>query len=233
MKYIAQIRQARIFQLHVQGAAVLARNNTGKQIRMAITTALVLFMIELFRIGLADFMLLEPGAYLDAVRAANDRPSPVRLAAARERLLAARTLDPGNPVIPEYLGQISFYRATLANFDVQMQQDYLRDALENYETAISIRPNSGYLWAGVMNTRQALSDLSRLAPVPESSVRAQKNGTSGMADALRHAAQLAPWEPGVAEQIARIGTNHYMALSAQDRVIVDSASAREKILGSK
>ncbi len=209
-------------------------NISKKSIQIALTIGLALLMIEFFRIGLADFMRLESGAYLDAVRVANARPSPVKLAEARERLLDARKLDPGNPIIPEYLGQISFYRGALSFSDAQLQQEYFMDALENYEAAIMLRPNSGYLWASLMLTRQALLAPSlRVSEFPKRTALAGDREISGVADAMRHAAQLAPWEPGIIEQIIWVGTRHYAELSEQDRVIVDSASAKAKILGLK
>ncbi len=202
-------------------------NNSGKLIRVTLTVGLVLLIIELSRIGLADFMRLEPATYLDSVRAANALPSHARLMEARERLLAAGTLDPDNPVIPEYLGQIAFYRAMLAPSDAQLQQKYFSDALVNYEAALTLRPNSGYLWASLMLTRQALLGLSQRTSA------ATGRGLDGVADAMRHAAQLAPWEPGIVEQIIWVGTMHYAELSAPDRAIVDGASARARKLGLK
>lgn len=221
-----------LFHVQCEAEAMLRINKFAKFLLIATTIGLVLFMFELSRIGIADFMRLEPGAYLDAVRASNARPLPAKLAAAREHLLVARTLDPGNPIIPEYLGQISFYRATLSEFDAQLQQEYFKDALENYEAAIAIRPNSGYLWASVMITRQALLDISRRVPdVQKNTMLADNHSFSEVVDAMRHAAQLAPWEPGVIEQIIRVGTIHYPELSVQDQAVLDSASVRAQKLG--
>ncbi len=196
-------------------------NYSGKLIRVAMTAGLVLLIIELSRIGLADFMRLGPGAYLDSIRAANALPSPGKLLGARERLLVARALDRDNPIIPEYLGQIAFYRATLSPSDAKLQQKYLSEALESYEAALALRPNSGYLWASLMLTRQALLGLTQVYDV------------AGVLDAMRHAAQLAPWEPGIIEQVIWVGTMHYAELSPQERDIVDGAWARARKLGLK
>ncbi len=196
-----------------------------KFIRAGMVTALMLAAIWFLRIGLADFMRLEPGTYLDAIRASNASPSQVRLEEVRARLLAAAALDPGNPVVQEYLGQVAFYGAILSLPDANLQQRHLREALESYEAAIALRPNSGYLWASMMLTRQALLDLSR-STSPE-------GGETRVVEAMRHAAQLAPWEPGIIEQIVWVGTLHYANLSIQDRAIVDGAAARARRLGLK
>ncbi len=204
---------------------------SGKSLQIALTMSLVLVMIELFRLGVADFMRLEPAAYLDAIRASNARPSPDKLAEARDRLLAARTLDPENPIIPEYLGQVSFYQAMLASADARSQKEFFLDALVNYEAAIMIRPNSGYLWASLMLTRQALLDLAHVTDMSTNTSVAANYDATGVVDAMRHAAQLAPWEPGIVEQIIWVGTKHYGELSAADRAIVDGASERAGKLG--
>ncbi len=209
-------------------------NYSGKLMRVAMTAGLVLLIIGLARIGLADFMRLGPAAYLDSIRAANALPSPDKLVAARERLLIARALDSDNPIIPEYLGQIAFYGAALSRSDAQLQWTYLSDALGNYEVALALRPNSGYLWASLMLTRQALLDIPKPASgTMERATFEDGRSLGGVVDAMRHAAQLAPWEPGIVEQVIWVGTMHYAELSPRERDIVDGACARGRKLGLK
>jgi tetratricopeptide (TPR) repeat protein len=184
---------------------------------------------------LADFLRLEPCTYLDGLRIANANPSPVKLEEARQRLLFAQKVDPDNPIIPEYLGQVYFYRANFSSFDVQLKREFLERALENFEASIRIRPNSGYLWSSEMITRQSLMDID--AP--------SLAGTSAVASAtpmanldtllvsLRHAAQLTPWEPSVVEQVIQVGKIHYTELNTNDQAIVDMAIKRAAQLGLK
>lgn len=198
------------------------QRRTGIYLRVAMTLVSALLMFEFIRLGLADFMRLQPGAYLDAIRSSNLRPSHSELEQARKRLVVARRLDPANPVIEEYLGQAAFYDAALAGPQGDAQQCYLAEALQRYRQAIRLRPNSGYLWASLMLTRYAM-----LGGHPA----AEQLGE--LAEAMRHAAQLAPWEPGVVEQIVWVGVPLYRELPAQERGLVDAAIARARVLGIK
>ncbi len=197
--------------------------NVNRIKKIMLVAALSVAMVYLGKVGVADFMRLEPCAYLDGVRASNTLPSPDRLEKARERLLLAQKIDSNNPIIPEYLGLVYYYRAQLSDFDAQLKRDFLESALASYTLAIKLRPNSGYLWSADMLLRQALM----AATVPTQS------DLEPLFDSMRHAARLAPWEPGVVQQVVLVGKMHLADLGQADRTILDEAVERAKKLNIK
>lgn len=197
--------------------------NVNRIKKIMLVAALSVAMAYLGKVGIADFMRLEPCAYLDGVRASNTLPSPDRLEKARERLLLAQQIDSNNPIIPEYLGLVYYYRAQLSDFDAQLKRDFLESALSSYALAIKLRPNSGYLWSADMLLRQALM----AATVPT------QRDLESLFESMRHAARLAPWEPGVIQQVVLIGKMHVADLGQADRMVVDAAVERAKQLNIK
>lgn len=195
-----------------------------KWARIVVTLMVLLFAVYLVKVGAAEFLRLEPCAYLDRVREMNQRPKPVELAKATERLLFAQKMHDGNPVIAEYLALATFYRATLSGFDSGLQHDYFAQSMARYQAALKLRPNSGYLWAAVLLTQHALIETAKAVQV-----EAGQEPSVTMADrqnlslALTRSAQLAPLEKPVVRQIVRIGRLHYAEITDADRKLVDAA----------
>ena len=193
-------------------------------LRLVFAAAIVFAAFELSRTGIADFLRLEPCAYLDRVQASGNRPDPARLAAARDRLVLAQKFDPDNPIIQEYLGIVYFHQAVIAVNDLPVRIGYLETAREYYKKALVLRPNSGYLWAGMASISGALLE-SRPS---KSSVGAggAANDLRDLKQSLAYATRLAPWEPAVLSNIVKVGKLHYSALGPNERRLVDDAVLR-------
>jgi len=153
------------------------------------------------------------------------RVEPAELIRSRERLLMARTWDAGNPIIPEYLGQIAFIRAQLISLSPTVQAVFLREAIEYFDSAIALRPNSAHLWAARMSTGSFLLEThARLG------VASVDDEFSVIRHALRRAAELGPWEPSVLQQIAGVGNLRYREFSPEERGVIDGVVVRAKQL---
>lgn len=202
-------------------------------LRWLLTAGIILLSLELLRTGLADFLRLGPCTYLDSVRASGKRPDPERLGSARDQLELARAVDPRNPIVHEYLGIVYFYRAIIVAGDLPLRIGYLEMARDYYQAALSLRPNSGYLWAGMMAIRGALLESRPSdAIIPDDNARREgANDLRGLGQALRHATELAPWEAPVLDIVIRTGRLHYPLLGTAERDMVDAALRRAKELG--
>lgn len=176
---------------------------------------------------MADFLRLEPCSYIDAVQKRTVRVDPVILNKSRERLLLARTWDAGNPIIPEYLGQIAFIRAQLISLSPTVQAIFLREAIEHFDSAIVLRPNSAHLWAARMSDGSFLLETKARLGRNETLVDDEFSVTR---QALRRAAELGPWEPSVLQQIVRVGNLRYREFSPEEREVIDGVVVRAKQL---
>lgn len=197
-------------------------------IKIILTILLLSEMVYLTRVGVAEFIRLRPCAYIDSIKDGKVSLEPTELDKSRELLLLARSWDSGNPVVPEYLAQTDFMLAQLVGFSPVMQANFLRNALVNLDSAITLRPNSAYLWAARMTMGSWLQELS--AQTDEST---DKSELTSISMALRRAAGLDPWEPSVLQQIVKVGTLRYKELSHENQLIVDDAIKRAKQLGIK
>lgn len=184
-------------------------------------------MIYLGRVGIADFLLLAPRAYVDSVHTGSVRFDPVELVSVRERLLLARSWDRSNPTIHEYLGHVAFMRAQLFGSVPALQVLFLSEAAEDFDTAILNRPNSGVLWADRMVI--ASQYLEVLTAIRGDSALVEKERAI-MKKALRRAAQLSPWDPPVLLQLCRVSAKRYGDFTSEERVLLDAATARAKQL---
>jgi len=126
----------------------MSSERQGLLLRWLFTAGIAFLVFELSRTGIADFLRLEPCAYLDRVQASGKRPDPARLGAARDRLALAREFDPDNLIVHEYLGIVAS--------DLPLRIGYLETARDHYKKALALRPNSGYLWAGMAAISGAL-----------------------------------------------------------------------------
>ena len=191
--------------------------------KLLLTLLLLVVMVYLARIGIADFMRLEPTAYVEDVQTGIERPGAARLQEARQQLLDARDWDAGNPLIPEYLGQVAIIRAQLISLSPLLQEKLFREAIENFDTALALRPNSAYLWADRMTAGSLLLEAKERTSVDDKLV---EHELSVIAIALRHAADLGPWEPKVLVQLVRVGRLRYEALSEESRALIVAAVVR-------
>lgn len=193
--------------------------------KIIFTLLLLSALVYLIRIGTADFLRLEPCAYVEAIQKGRMRVDPAELIRSRERLLLARTWDADNPIIPEYLGQIAFIRAQLISLSPTVQAVFLREAIEYFDSAIALRPNSAHLWAARMSTGSFLLEThARLG------VASVDDEFSVIRHALRRAAELGPWEPSVLQQIAGVGSLRYREFSPEERRVIDGVVVRAKRL---
>ncbi|WP_035384809.1 hypothetical protein [Ferriphaselus sp. R-1] len=201
-------------------------------VKLVLTLVLLAVVVFIGRVGVADFLRLEATTYIDKFNEGRIRLSMEQLAKARQRLLLVRSIDPGNPVVPEYLAQVSYIRAAHSGINKELQREYLSDALREYQLALGLRPNSGYLWAGKMTVMQLLMSLDEtVGPEgrPAMPTGFGPNWVQMMA-AMKHAIQLAPWEPGVLRQIMFIGDKYSLVLAGEDRQLFDLAKRNAVLL---
>jgi len=104
-----------------------------------------------------------------------------------------------------------------------LQAKFIHEAIDYFDIAIALRPNSAYLWAGRMTAGSMLLEINAKSG-RDKQFAAQE--LSMIATALRHAGELGPWEPNVLTQMVRVGRLNYAVLSPEARVLVDSAVAR-------
>lgn len=198
--------------------------------KIALTLLIVPALLWLARAGIADFLLLEPVAYIESVRTGKTRPVAIDLSSARERLMLARSWDASNPLVPEYLGQLAIIRAQLVTLSPRLQSEFFRAAVDEFNAGIALRPNSAYLWADRMTAGSAWLEACSRAGL-DTGVPGRE--LSEIAQALRRASFLGPWESKVLEQIVRVGKLRYDEFSPEDRVLIDSAQVRAQKIGVK
>lgn len=205
----------------------------GILIKLGLTVLLLAVVFFIGRVGLADFLRLESTSYIDKVNEGQVRLSMERLEKSRQRLLLAGRIDADNPVIPEYLAQIAYIRASYSDANKELQRGYLNEALTQYQLALRLRPNSGYLWAGEMAVIHLLMSSDEVAGaegapmIPATSAPQWKQ----MMVAMKHAIQLAPWEPGVLTQVVAVGNKYYPVLGSGEKQLFDSAKRNAGSLG--
>ncbi|MFA6062340.1 MAG: hypothetical protein WC736_06975 [Gallionella sp.] len=196
-------------------------------LKLIVTTLLLSSLVYLVKVGIADFLRLEPCAYVDA-NAKGVRPfDPVELDKARTRLQLAKSWDASNPVVPEYLGQTDFTMAQLLAFSPVLQANFLRAAIVNFDAAIALRPYSAYLWAARMTMGNWLLEVNVKLGIATSS---DAKELEEIAISMRRAAILDPWNPSVLQQIIKFGKSRYKQLTVADQVVIDEARNRAKRL---
>lgn len=198
----------------------------GLLVKVTLTLLVLASLYWLARVGVADFIRLRPCAYIDSLGKGSVQLDPVTLDQSRELLLLARTWDPGNPVVPEYLAQTDFILAQMLNFNPALQADFLRKAIVNFDLAIALRPNSAYLWAARMTTGDWLLQLNRKLALPVDRVELARVELS-----LKRAAILDPWNPSVLRQIVTVGKLRLLDFEPESRLQVEEAITRAKQMG--
>ena len=201
---------------------------TKLSLKIVLTFLLLSALFWLAKVGIADFLRLGPCRYIEDVQKGKERLVPAQLLLLREQLLTARSWDPSNPLIPEYLGQFEIIRAQLISSSPILQAKYFRVAIVDFEAAIAVRPNSAFLWADRMTAGSLLLEANEKAGLNNPFAAHE---LSEIVIALRRATELGPWEPEVLEQVIRVGKLRYQALSPDVRLLVDSAIARANKLG--
>lgn len=196
-------------------------------IKVLVTLLIIPAMLYLARVGIADFLVLSPRAYVDSIQSGRVRLDPAELFRAKEKLENARSWDAANPVVHEYLGQIAYMRASLFSSSPTLQEFFLRDAIVNFDRATAVRPNSAILWADRMTIGSRYIEVSA---VLGSGDKIAKVELPIIVAALRRAALLGPWEPSVLRQLVQVGKLRYSELSPSERVVVDGAVGRAKQL---
>ncbi len=171
--------------------------------------------------GVADFVRLAPTALLDGAYFDASTPAPEALAQARDQLEQAARIDPANPAPWEYLGVVYLHRARVAADDSVLRVALLDAAADDFARALSLRSNSGTLWAAVVTTRGAL--LESRQPASPQDLRLRQQDLQLLQEALQHAVELAPWQPPVLEAAIRVGVLHEPELGADARALVARA----------
>ncbi|OIQ89963.1 hypothetical protein GALL_281560 [mine drainage metagenome] len=180
--------------------------------RLLLSALLLGFAWIAGRQALGNYLALAPRAYLADAQLPGAKPAVPDLDTAIAQLQRAGAVDPTDPDVAAGLGQA---RLLLAAQAVGAQRLALLDAaLADYRRATALRPNSPYLWAALMS---ALYTRGRLQPLD----RAQ---AAELAQALRRAVRLGPWEPDVLLEVVSVGPAVYAKLDARSRAALQLAA---------
>lgn len=108
---------------------------------------------------------------------------------ANDNLATALALDPGNPFFHEDIGQLLNNKARyVQGLSAEQRVQIRKESREHFRTAIALRPVSPYTWTSLALIQSGLGDWDAETQL-----------------ALRQAAVLGPWEPGVQWDIAFVG----------------------------
>ena len=164
------------------------------------------------RQALGNYLALAPLAYLHDAQLPGAKPARADLDAALVQLRRAGAVVPSDPDVAAGLGQA---RLLLAAHAAGAQRLALVDAaLADYRRATVLRPNSPYLWSALMS---ALYARGRLQPLDHAQ-------TAELAQALRRAVRLGPWEPDVLLEVVNVGPAVYAGLDARARAALQLAA---------
>ncbi len=180
--------------------------------RLLLSALLLGFVWFAGRQALGNYLALAPRAYLADAQLPGAKPARADLDAAVVQLQRAGAVDPGDPDIAAGLGQARLLLA--AQVAGAPRLALLDAALRDYRRATALRPNSPYLWAALMSTLYARGKLQPLS-------RAQG---AELAQALRRAVRLGPWEPDVLLEVISVGPAAYAALDARARAALQLAA---------
>jgi hypothetical protein len=159
--------------------------------------------------GLADLRAFEARVIVKSWEAKRRQPSVEEWTYARSRLHEARELDPGQPNYLEDVARLYELRALPLKAGDALAQGYLRQALEYQREALRRRPGSPYTWANIALLKARLPEPDR-----------------EFETALRNAAMLGPWEPGVQLALADAGFRHWNTLASETRAALRANAGR-------
>ena len=175
---------------------------------ICLATLGVLLALALPR-GLADLYGFEARVAHNGWEATRRPPTGEEWTVARNLLGDAQALDPGHPAYREDIARLYELRASPRKAGDAPTRDDLREALAYQRQAARLRPSSAYTWASIARIKARL-------PEPDREFEA----------ALRNAALLGPWEPGVQLAIAEAGFRHWGTLTAETRVALSANALR-------
>ena len=164
------------------------------------------------RQALGNYLALAPLAYLHDAQLPGAKPVRADLDVAVAQLRRAGAVDPGDPDIAAGLGQTRLLLAAQTTGAPRLA--LLDAALRDYRRATALRPNSPYLWAALMSTLYARARLQPLSP----------SQGAELAQALRRAVRLGPWEPDVLLEVVSVGPAVYAVLDASARAALQLAA---------
>lgn len=159
--------------------------------------------------GLADLSAFEARSLIQGWELTRRSPSTAHWTRARARLSDARTLDPGQPEYADETGRLYLARALQLPPGETLARDYARQGLDYHRQAVRLRPGASQSWASIALLK---------AQLPETDAEFEA--------ALRNAALLGPWEPGVQLAVVDAGLAHWARLSPAARAAVRDTTAR-------
>lgn len=155
--------------------------------------------------GVADLRGFEARMLFQAWENGRRPPSDEEWTLARSHLEQARALDPRQPNYLEDIARLDELRALPLKASDAAAPQYLRQALVLQRQAARLRPGSPYTWANIALIKARL-------PEPDREFEA----------ALRNAALLGPWEPGVQIALAEAGFRHWGGLAPETRAALSA-----------
>jgi hypothetical protein len=150
--------------------------------------------------GFADLRAFEARVAVRSWEAKRRPPTTEEWNGAHELLAEARQLDAGHPAFLEDMARLHELRALPLKPDDAHAREELRLALGFQRQAASLRPSSPYTWANIALLKARLSETDQ-----------------EFEGALRNAALLGPWEPGVQLALVDAGFRYWGALSPETR----------------
>ena len=180
--------------------------------RLLLSALLLGFAWIAGRQALGNYLALAPRAYLADAQLPGAKPAVADLDTAVAQLQRAAAVDPSDPDVAAGLGQARLLLAAQASGPARLV--LVDAALRDYRRATVLRPNSPYLWAALMSAWYA---RSRLQPLDHAQA-------GELAQALRRAVRLGPWEPDVLLEVVSVGPAVYAALDPGARAALQVAA---------
>jgi len=117
-----------------------------------------------------------------------------------DALHEALRIRPNNPEYLELMARLYLWKAYQSGEDTSAARHARQQALQYFQQALKVSPSRPQLWAGVVESKQALGQYDE-----------------SMQQAIRVAAEYGPWLPGVQRVIMRAGTESWQYLAPETR----------------